>query len=91
MAIIETFLMVKPDDFRALIDYYKEKITESTLLDKAARVAAEANLLLEDTSTPAALKEPVVKELLMQERKLADKLREISSYRRLCRTSTSRR
>ena len=61
MAIIETFLMVKPDDFRASIDYYKEKITESTLLDKAVRVAAEAKLLLEDTSTSAALKEPVVK------------------------------
>ena len=53
--------MVKPDDFRASIDYYKEKITESTLLDKAVRVAAEAKLLLEDTSTSAALKEPVVK------------------------------
>ena len=69
--------MVKPDEFRALVDYYKGKITESTLLDKAARVAAEAKLLLEDTSTPAALKEPVVKELLMQERKLTDKLRQI--------------
>ncbi|CAH3149089.1 unnamed protein product [Pocillopora meandrina] len=74
---METFLMVKPDEFRALVDYYKGKITESTLLDKAARVAAEAKLLLEDTSTPAALKEPVVKELLMQERKLTDKLRQI--------------
>ncbi|CAH3031399.1 unnamed protein product [Pocillopora meandrina] len=72
-----TFLMVKPDEFRALVDYYKGKITESTLLDKAARVAAEAKLLLEDTSTPAALKEPVVKELLMQECKLTDKLRQI--------------
>ena len=68
---------MKPDEFRALVDYYKGKITESTLLDKAARVAAEAKLLLEDTSTPAALKEPVVKELLMQERKLTDKLRQI--------------
>ncbi|CAH3033553.1 unnamed protein product [Pocillopora meandrina] len=77
VAIMETFLMVKPDEFRALVDYYKGKITESTLLDKAARVAAEAKLLLEDTSTPAALKEPVVKELLMQERKLTDKLRQI--------------
>ena len=69
--------MVKPDEFRALVEYYKGKITESTLLDKAAHVAAKAKLLSEDTSTPAALKEPVVKELLKQERKLTDKLRQI--------------
>ena len=69
--------MVKPDEFRALVDYYKGKITESTLLDKAARVAAEAKLLLEDTSTPSALKEPVVKELFMQESKLTEKFRQI--------------
>ena len=75
VAIMETFLMVKPDEFWALVEYYKGKITESTLLDKAAHVAAKAKLLSEDTSTPAALKEPVVKELLMQERKLTDKLR----------------
>ena len=43
-AIMETFLMVKPDEFRALVDHYKGKITESTLLDKAARVAAEVKL-----------------------------------------------
>ncbi|CAH3114960.1 unnamed protein product [Pocillopora meandrina] len=46
---METFLMVKPDEFRALVDYYKGKITEK----------------------------PVVKELLMQERKLTEKLRQI--------------
>ena len=40
-------------------------------------MAAKANLLLEDTSAAAALEEPVVKELLMQENKLTDKLRQI--------------
>ena len=39
---METRLMVNPQEFQALIDYYKGKITESRLLDKAARVAAEA-------------------------------------------------
>ena len=58
-----------------MVEYYEGKITESTLLDKAAHVAAKAKLLSENTSTPAALKEPVVKELLMQECKLTDKLR----------------
>ena len=72
--IMETFMMVKPEEFRALVDYYKGKIAESSLLDKAARVATEAHLLVEDETIPAALKEPVVKQLMMNERDLADKL-----------------
>ena len=44
---METFRMVIPEEFRALVDYYKRKITESSLLDKAARVATEAHLLVE--------------------------------------------
>ena len=35
-------MMIKPNEFRTLVDYYKGKISESTLLDKAVRVAAEA-------------------------------------------------
>ncbi|RMX36193.1 hypothetical protein pdam_00024328 [Pocillopora damicornis] len=61
----------------AKLKRYRGKITKSTLLDKATFVAAKANLLLEDTSAAAALEEPVVKELLMQENKLTDKLRQI--------------
>lgn len=51
-------LMVKPEEFWALVDYYEGKITESTLLDKAARVTMEAQLLLQDPTTHAGLKEP---------------------------------
>ena len=65
--IMEKMLMVKPEEFWALVDYYKGKITESTLLDKAARVTMEAQLLLQDPTTHAGLKELVVKQLLMKE------------------------
>lgn len=54
-------LMVKPEEFWALVDNYKGKITEGILLDKAARVTMEAQLLLQDPTTHAGLKEPVVK------------------------------
>ena len=64
-------MMVKAKEFRALVDYYKGKINESSLLDKAAHMAAEAHLLIEDETIPSALKEPVVKELMMTERDLA--------------------
>ena len=65
--IMEKMLMVKPEEFWALVDYYEGKITESTLLDKAARVTMEAQLLLQDPTTHAGLKELVVKQLLMKE------------------------
>ena len=68
--------MIKPDEFRTLIDYYKGKISESTLLDKAERVAAKAQILIDDPNTPAALKELVLKEMLKEKNKLNDKLRQ---------------
>ena len=66
-----TFMMVKAKEFRALVDYYKGKITGSSLLDKAAHIPREAHLLVEDETTPSALKQPVVKELMLTERDLA--------------------
>ena len=40
------------------------------------RVAAEAQILIDDPNTPAALKEPVVKEMLKEKNMLNDKLRQ---------------
>ena len=74
--LMETYMMIKPDEFRTLVDYYKGNISESTLLDKAARVAVEAQILIDDPNTPAALKEPVVKEMLKEKNMLNDKLRQ---------------
>ena len=71
---METRLMVDPQEFQALIDYYKGKITESTLLDKAARVAAEPQLVFNHPHAPAVLKEPVAKTLLGRERDLTEQL-----------------
>ena len=65
--IMEKMLMVKPEEFWALVDYNKGKITKSTLLDKAACVTVEAQLLLQDPTTHTGLKEPLVKQLLMKE------------------------
>ena len=69
-------MMIKPDEFRTLVDYYKGKISKSSLLDKAARVAAKAQILIDDPNTPAALKELVVKEMLKEKNMLNDKLRQ---------------
>ena len=69
-------MMIKPDEFRTLVDYYKGKISKSSLLDKAARVAAKAQTLIDDPNTPAALKELVVKEMLKEKNMLNDKLQQ---------------
>ena len=44
---METFMMVKAKEFRALVDYYKGKINESSLLDRAAHMATEAHLFVD--------------------------------------------
>ena len=74
LTLMETYMIIK--EFHTLVDYYKGKISESTLLDKAVRVAAEAQILIDDPNTPAALKEPVVKEMLKEKNMLNDKLRQ---------------
>lgn len=74
---METRLKVNPQEFQALVDYYKGKITENTLLHKAARVAAEAQFVLQDPHIPAGLKEPVAQRLLARERALMKQLRAI--------------
>ena len=61
-------MMIKLDEFRTLVDYYKGKISESSLLEKAAQVAAKAQILIDDPNTPAALKELVVKEMLKKKK-----------------------
>lgn len=49
---------------RALTDYYKGKLTESALLDKAWQVATKVHVLLDDKKILQALKQPQLTELL---------------------------
>lgn len=69
-------MVIKPDEFRTLVDYYKGNITESSLLNRAARVAAEARLLIEDPNIDPALKEPRVKQLIRERGQLVKELRQ---------------
>ena len=57
------------------IEYIKQ-IVDGEETNKAVRVAAEAQILIDDPNTPAALKEPVVKEMLKEKNMLNDKLRQ---------------
>ena len=48
-------VMVPSEELNRLTNYYQGKITESALLNKAGRLAAEQQLILEDKSIPDSL------------------------------------
>ena len=73
----EEVMMVKPDEFNSLVQYYKGQMSGSALLNKAGRVAAEAHVLLRDSDVPDGIANVRVKELLRHRRVLSKRLREI--------------
>ena len=58
----EMMMMVKPEEFNQLVQYYKGEISDSALLNKAGRIAAETHLLLQDKTIPDAIANARVKE-----------------------------
>ena len=60
-------MMVPTSDYNNLVNYYKGRLTESTLLNKAGRLAAERHKILTDPTIPnataLAMTKPKAKEL----------------------------
>ena len=50
----EEVMMVPTREFERLTDYYKGQISESALLNKAGRLAAEQHLILKNPKIPDA-------------------------------------
>ena len=48
-------MMVPMQEFKRLQDYYKEKMTENVLLNKAGRLATEEHLILKDKRFPDSM------------------------------------
>ena len=51
----EEVMMVPTKDYANLVNYYKGQISESTLLNKAGRLAAERRMILSNPSIPDAM------------------------------------
>ena len=51
----EEVMMVPTKEYANLVNYYKGQITESTLLKKAGRLAAERRMILSNPSIPDAM------------------------------------
>ena len=51
----EEIMMVPHQEFERLTDYYKGQLTESTLINKAARFATKKHVLVRDKRIPYAI------------------------------------
>ena len=71
----EEYLMMKPEEFQQLIQYYKGQITDSTLLNKAGRVAAKEHIIV---NNPKVL-DAQTREMFQERRQLTKRLRDIPS------------
>ena len=71
----EEYLMVKPEEFQQLIQYYKGQITDSALLNKAGRVAAKEHIIVNNPKVPDAQ----TREMFQERRQLTKRLRDIPS------------
>ena len=68
-------MMVPVQEFNRLQDYYKGKITQSALLSKAGRLAAEEDLILKDKRIPASMAVKMTKPMANEEVKLVKRIR----------------
>ena len=67
--------MVPTKDFDNLTQYFKGQILDSTLLNKAGRVAAKKHLILTSKQIPAATAVKMAKPLARQQRRLTKRIR----------------
>ena len=67
--------MVNPMELKQLIDYYKGEITENTLFQKAARLAAEADLISRNKNIPAGIAVAKLKPLMTERNKIIRQLK----------------
>ena len=67
-------VMVPSEELNRLSNYYQGKITESALLNKAGRLAAEQQLILEDKGIPNSLAVRMVKPMALEQGRLVKQL-----------------
>ena len=68
-------MMVPVQEFNRLQDYYKGQITQSALLNKAGRLAAEEHIILNDSRIPDSMAVKMTKPIANEEIKLVKRKR----------------
>ena len=67
--------MVPTREFERLQDFYKEQITQSALLNKAGRLAAEKHLIFKNRKIPPATAVKMVQPLAREQLRLTKRIR----------------
>ena len=67
------------DEFNQLSNYYQGKITEGALLDKAGRLAAEQQLILEDKNIPDSMAFQTLRPMALQQGRLVKRVRTVTA------------
>ena len=68
-------MMIPTQEFERLQDFYKGQITQSALLNKAGRLAAEKHLILKYRKIPDAMAVRMVKPLAREQVRLTKRIR----------------
>ena len=68
-------MMIPRQEFERLQDYYKGKITQSALLNKAGRLAAEKHMILRNPKIPSDTAVRMIKPLARQQARLTKRIR----------------
>ena len=71
----EEVMMVTTQEFERLQDYYKRQISQSALLNKAGRLAAEKHLILSNRKIPDATAVRMTKPLAREQARLTKRIR----------------
>ena len=71
----EEVMMVPAREFERLTDYYNEQISESALLNKAGRLAAEQHLILKNSKIPDATAVKMLQPLARKQTTLSKRVR----------------
>ena len=75
MTAAKELLMVPTADYNNLVNYYKGKITESALLNKAGRLAAERDLILKNPRIPSSVAVAMTQPKAQEVRRLTKRIR----------------
>ena len=68
-------MMIPRQEFERLQDFYKGKITQSALLNKAGRLAAEKHMILKNPKIPDATAVRLIKPLAREQGRLTKRIR----------------
>ena len=68
-------MMIPTQEFERLQDFYKGKITQSALLNKAARLATEKHLIFKNPKIPDATAVKLIKPLAREQGRLTKRIR----------------